>query len=146
MKKLLIIIFALFLAAPTFAQPGSYKSKVKKMLSLTGAEQTFSVAIDQMMGQMRSMRSDVDTEIWDEVEAEFKKTSIDDLVELLVPVYYKYLTEEDLDGIIAFYQTPVGRKYASSTPDITRDSMIAGQEWGAKLGEKVANKLAEKGY
>ncbi len=142
MKRLISLLFLVFIFSVTKAQSSQYTSKVKEMLSLTGAEQTFSVAVDQM----KQLRIDVSDDVWNELQSEFKKTSIDDLVELLSPVYFKYLDEDDIDGIIVFYQTPIGRKYAENTPAITQESMVAGQEWGMKIGQDIANRLAEKGY
>lgn len=68
------------------------------------------------------------------------------LINMILPVYQKHLTEADLKGIIAFYETPVGKKYAEKTLLITQESMLAGQEWGKKIGEKVTDKLRDKGY
>jgi hypothetical protein len=65
---------------------------------------------------------------------------------MLAPVYYKHLTLEDLNQIIVFYKTPAGKKMATATPAITQESMQIGQQWGMKIGEKVEDKLREKGY
>ncbi len=146
MKKIFIIAVLLSAGFTSYSQDAQYTSKVKQMLMLTGAEQTFATAVDQMIVQMKTLRTEVSSETWDELQTEFKKTSIDDLVSLLSPVYARYLDESDIDGIIAFYQTPIGRKYAQHTPAITQESMIAGQEWGMKIGQKIADRLTEEGY
>ena len=82
----------------------------------------------------------------DYVRKEFLNTSLDDLVEMLVPVYSKYMTQGDLEKLIEFYQTPVGKKYAKSTPMITQESMQVGQQWGMKIGQEFEKKMKEKGY
>jgi len=74
------------------------------------------------------------------------KASIDELVEMLAPVYKKHLSEDDLDKIIQFYNTPVGKKLAEATPAITQESMQVGQQWGMKVGQIVADKLEKAGY
>ena len=56
------------------------------------------------------------------------------------------MTLEDLKEIIRFYQTPVGQKFAKSTPLIMQESMQIGQQWGMKLGLEITKKLEEKGY
>ncbi len=68
-------------------------------------------------------------------------TSITELVKLLVPTYQKHLSLEDLKGIIAFYESPLGIKYAEKTPFITQESMAIGQQWGMLLGQKIAKKM-----
>ena len=90
--------------------------------------------------------SAVDTATWNELQAEFKNTSIQELVQLLTPVYQKYLTQDDLGQLIAFYKTPIGEKFATNTPKITSESMAVGQQWGLAIGTKVLKKLEEKGF
>ena len=72
--------------------------------------------------------------------------SMSDLVTMLTPVYQKHLTEKDLEEIISFYNTPVGKKLATSTPMITTESMQVGQKWGMEIGQKVVERMKEKGY
>jgi hypothetical protein len=69
-----------------------------------------------------------------------------DLVKMLVPVYKKHLTLADVEGLITFYKSPVGQKFAKKTPMITQESMQIGQQWGMVIGQKFADKMKEKGY
>ncbi|MEC8831971.1 MAG: DUF2059 domain-containing protein [Bacteroidota bacterium] len=48
--------------------------------------------------------------------------------------------------MIQFFETPVGKKYAASTPLILQESMQVGQQWGMKIGQDFQRKLQEKGY
>jgi hypothetical protein len=92
------------------------------------------------------MQPDVPAEFWTESVNEIKKNALNDLVKLLAPIYANHLNEDDLDGLIEFYLTPIGKKYAEKTPLITQESMIAGQQWGMTVGQKIADRLEEKGY
>ena len=58
----------------------------------------------------------------------------------------KYMTKEDLEDLIKFYQSPIGKKFAKNTPMIVQESMQIGQEWGMKIGEDFAKKMKKKGY
>jgi hypothetical protein len=147
MKKSILLIFCLFTCIASFAQVDKeYKSTLKKMIEVSGSSAAFKGAITQIMVMFKQNYTNVPSNVWDEFEKEFSKTSVDDLVELLAPIYYKHLTVGDLKKIIEFYQTPVGKKYAEETPMITQESMAAGQEWGMKIGQQVQEKLKEKGY
>ncbi len=139
--RLVIVIALMGLATTSFGQTESYSQKVKTMLRLNGTMETFRSSLTMILNSYKSAYSNVSEEAWQELEQEFRSASLDDLVEMLVPVYHKYLSEDDLDAIIAFYRTPAGKKLADSTPDIMRDSMKVGQEWGKAVGEKVAGKL-----
>lgn len=65
---------------------------------------------------------------------------------MLSLVYYIHLNQDDLNSIIAFYTTPIGKKFAQKTPFITQESMLIGQAWGKKIGEALVKKMTEYGY
>jgi hypothetical protein len=148
MKKIISILVVSFaFIAFSFGQAEKeYARTLKEMFEVSGTEESYQAAIKQMMAMFRQQSPNVEAVVWDEFEQEFSKTSINDLVEMLVPVYRKYMTEEDLKEMIKFYQTPVGQKFAKSTPLIMQESMQVGQEWGMKIGQDIGKKLKEKGY
>ena len=62
--------------------------------------------------------------------------------EMLLPVFKKHLTYEEMTKINEFYSTPVGRKLIELLPIITRESQAAGEDLARKLGDQeVMNKL-----
>ena len=149
MKKnlLLTALFIIIASSCSFAQNNaSYRSSLKQLMQLSGAEGTYKGVISQMITLFKQQQPSVPAAFWDEFSLEMNKVAIDQVVDLILPAYQKHLTEEEIKGVIAFYKTPVGKKYASKTPVITQESMIAGQVWGKTIGEKVIRRLKEKGY
>lgn len=147
MKKLLIISLLLLAFSSVRAQDNaSYKATLKKMLESAGSQAGFQSALKQMFSMFREQKNNVPAEVWDALQTEMEKTSVDDLTTLLTPVYQKQFTEADLEEIIKFYETPIGKKYAAAVPVIMQESMQAGQEWGMKIGQEIMQKLADKGY
>ncbi len=147
--KTITTIIALFLITfgLSIAQTDTeFKAKLKNMFELSGSEEAYKTIIKQMIAMYKDQFSDVPEETWNDLEKEFLKTLLDDLVDMLVPVYSRHLTLDDLQKIIEFYQTPVGKKYAEKTPLIMQESMQIGQQWGMKIGQEFQNKLQEKGY
>ncbi|MBL0026362.1 MAG: DUF2059 domain-containing protein [Saprospiraceae bacterium] len=148
MKKL-ISTLSLFIIM-TFVSFGQthddYKETLQKMLKISGSEESYHAAINQMFTMFKQQYSAVNEETWTSFEAEFKNTSINDLLELIVPVYQKHMTIEDLKELIKFYETPVGKKFALKTPLIVQESMQVGQQWGMKIGQDFAKKMKDKGY
>ena len=148
MKKListlsLILIFTNL----SFAQADNeYKEALQTMFKVSGSEEMYQTAIEQMFTMFKGQYSSVKDEVWVSLEAEFKNTSINDLIEMLTPTYQKHLTLEDIKGLIEFYRTPVGKKYAKKSPMIMQESMQIGQQWGMKIGEEFAKKMKDKGY
>ncbi|MCP4265050.1 MAG: DUF2059 domain-containing protein [Candidatus Brocadiaceae bacterium] len=86
---------------------------LKKMFEVSGTEESYKVGITQMFTMFKQQYSSVESDVWDDLEKEFSKTSLNDLTEMLVPVYSKYLTLEDLQELIRFAETPVGKKFGS---------------------------------
>ncbi|GJM35364.1 MAG: hypothetical protein DHS20C18_43650 [Saprospiraceae bacterium] len=148
MKKIIsILAFTFIFTNLSFAQVDTaYQEVLTKMFEVSGTEGAYKGAITQMFIMYKDLYPTVSAEIWTEFEKEFLNTSLTDLVEMLVPVYIKYMTKEDLEEVIAFYQTPVGKKFAKSTPMITQESMQVGQQWGTKIGQEFQQKMKEKGY
>ncbi len=62
----------------------------------------------------------------------FKNMPIDEMVDAMVPIYQKHLTKEDLDGILAFYASPVGQKLQREQPAMMREGMQVGGEIGRR--------------
>lgn len=147
MKKIVLLLaLTLLTATLSFSQDKTtYRESFKKMMIANGSEQTFKVVIDQMITSYKAQRPEVKQEIWDGLGDSFHKVGIEELLDLLLPVYQKHLSLEDIKNMTAFYDTPTGKRFAEQTPAITQESMQAGQVWGQKIGEEFAKKLAEKG-
>ena len=146
-KAITILVLSILSSTATFAQTDKeYTNTLGTLFEAMGSEETYKSVIKQMMEMMRQNYGDIDAELWSELEKEMVESSMTELVDLLTPVYKKHLTLEDLKEIIAFYNTPVGMKLARSTPLITTESMQVGQEWGMKIGERVVQRITEKGY
>lgn len=146
MKKIVISLAFVVCAGMASAQSDSYNATLKKYMEASGSIGAFKSAITGMLGNFKTMNSSVPEEVWKEFETELLSTSVGDLVIMLAPVYEKHMTEADLNEIIKFYNSPVGKKLAEKTPAITEESMQAGQQWGQAVAQKVMQKLKEKGY
>lgn len=142
-----ILLFILYASSFAMGQTDKkYTATLKKMFEVSGTEESYKVVIGQMLSMFKEQYSNVDAQIWDELGQEFQKASLDELTTMLVPVYSKYLTQSDLEQVIAFYQSPAGKKFASKTPLIMGESMQVGQEWGLKIGQEFMKKLQQRGY
>jgi uncharacterized protein len=59
------------------------------------------------------------------------------LLDAAVPIYDKYLSGDEIKGLIQFYQTPLGRKALSVLPEITIDMQSEGQQLGQRIGQET---------
>jgi hypothetical protein len=148
MKKFISTLSLIFILTNlSFGQSDNeYREALQTMFKVSGSEEIYQTAISQMFTMFKEQYASVKEETWVSLEAEFKNTSINDLIELLTPTYQKHLTLEEIKGLIEFYETPVGKKYAQKSPLIMQESMQIGQQWGMKIGEEFAKKMKDKGY
>jgi len=124
----------------------TYKEALQSMFELSGSDKTYQAAIDQMFVMFKQQYTNVNVDTWSELQKEFSQTSIADLTQMLTPIYREHLSLEDIQGIIQFYKTPAGMKFAEKTPFIVQESIQVGQQWGMQIGEKFAQRMKEKGY
>lgn len=149
MKKLnLLTIILLIFAIPSLAQDKveAYDQDVRKLLELTGSTATFNTVIDQMIGNYRQSDLGVPDEFWDQVLKEFKKDPLEELYKMILPIYKRHLTHEEIRGLITFYESEIGKTFIEKMPMIMQESMQAGSEWGQMIAEKITRKLKEEGY
>lgn len=77
---------------------------------------------------------------WDAVNAR-AHASIPQLVDSLVPIYSRHLSQQELEQLVQFYSTPLGQRLIEVQPLIAKESMEVGAHWGKKLGEQVADSI-----
>jgi len=139
------VVLAL-LAGHAFAQTpatSAAHTKARHLLELTGAAKLGLQMMEGMLANFKGMAPDVPDEFWKDFRARVKP---DDLVDMLAPIYEKHLTEEDLDALIKFYESPVGRRFIEKQPLILADSMKVGEQWGERLANDALAEMAKKGY
>jgi hypothetical protein len=116
---------------------------VRLLLELTGAEQISLQMMDSMIKEFEGTFPDVPGSFWEEFRSEIRPGEIADLI---VPVYQRHLSQEDVDDLTAFFSSPAGRRFVSKQPAILNDSMQVGAEWGARIGERAIEKLKAGGH
>jgi hypothetical protein len=143
MKKSLLILSFCVLSLSANAQSTSKSQKINQLLELTGSGKMAIQMINQMTTSFKTSYSKAGDKFWEDFKNEVKA---EDLEKMIIPIYDKYYTESDIDQLIVFYNSPVGKKMISTMPQVMQESMIAGQAWGKQISEKVLEQLKAKGH
>ncbi len=146
MNLFFFLLLSFFSVTVKGQSPGSYEQLVEKMLVVTNSTATYQAGITQMITMFKQQSLSVPGEFWASVEEELTKNILSDMAVMLTPIYKKYLTAEDLSQLIAFYDSPIGKKLATVNPQIVSESMAAGQQWGMSLVPKIKEQMKAKGY
>ena len=56
------------------------------------------------------------------------------LIDLIIPIYDKNLSREDVQALVTFYSSPLGHKVITVLPQISAEAHEAGKKWGETLG------------
>jgi uncharacterized protein len=72
------------------------------------------------------------------------KLRVDDLLELAIPIYDKYFSLEDIEGLLKFYQTPLGKKAISVLPQVLLEAQTAGKKLGQEMGRQSMIEVLEE--
>lgn len=136
--KYLLVALVVFCSSVALRADVSPEKRVEidRMLKLTGMEKLVDQMLHQMIASSRSTMPDVPPEFWDRFAHEANGR---DLIELIVPLYDKYYSIEDLRATNAFYGSPAGQRVLSTLPQIMKESMVLGQQWGESMGQRIAD-------
>ncbi|HUQ34090.1 MAG TPA: DUF2059 domain-containing protein [Pyrinomonadaceae bacterium] len=136
MSFLLLLCLAPAVMAQS-TQKATKDENIRKLLALTDAGGLFKRGLESQLSMMKARETRVPPRFWDEV---LKEVDPERFVELLIPVYDKHFSDDELKDLIAFYETPLGKKLVSEmTPIMTETAAI-----GAKYGEQIANRVVKR--
>jgi hypothetical protein len=128
-------------AAQTKIDPAK-ETDIRKLLDITGAKTLATQTMDAMLKSIKPLLAgNLPPGEYREklIELFFEKfhskTDPQLLVDLVVPIYDKHLSHEEVKALIQFYETPIGKKTLSALPAIANESREAGEKWGAAVGQ-----------
>ena len=127
----------------SYSQDSLKEDHIRQFMEITGSAKMGKMVMDKMIESYKKIYPAAASDFWDEFA---KEINLKDLVDMIVPIYGKYFSDEEITQLIAFYKTPLGKKIIETMPLIMQDSYGVGQAWGTKLAEKIQLRLKEKGY
>jgi hypothetical protein len=73
-----------------------------------------------------------------------KKFNPDDMTDGLVAIYDKHFTEDEIKGLLQFYGSPLGQKYAAEMPKVSAESSSAGRAISLRVARDVMQDLRKQ--
>jgi uncharacterized protein len=127
------------------------EADIRKLMELTGAAMLAKQTMDRMVDGLRPLMisalppGEYRGKLVDLFVAKFlSRADPKQVLDIAVPIYDKYFSQEEVKGLIQFYQTPLGQKAVSALPKLVAELGDAGRQWGRQLGqEAMQDVLAE---
>jgi hypothetical protein len=114
---------------------------IRQLLDVVGAKALMSQTMDTMADNIKPLLAkalppgEYRERLIDLFFVKFKsKADPQQLLESIVLLYDKYLSAEEIKGLIQFYQTPLGQKTVTVIPKLMAESEEQGRKWGEELG------------
>lgn len=139
MKKIISTLALILIVSSTaFCQTDKeYSETLKKYFEVSGNKATADVALEQMIDIFKPQYPNIKENEWKKIYQDVVQESMNQFIEMNIPIYQKFLSKSDLEEIIKFYQTPIGQKFSQSNALITKDLMTISQQWGMDLSKKM---------
>lgn len=134
------LVFGLLAGATASAgqEVSREEALARELLEVSGAGEMGLQVVRQMVESFAGSNPDVPREFWDRF---IERVDPEELEEMVVPIYTKHLTAEEMEATIEFYRTPVGQSILRKMPVVMAESMQAGQQWGMELARKAMEEL-----
>jgi len=71
------------------------------------------------------------------------KARVSELVDLMVPIFAKHMTLEEVQGFNAFFRTPLGARLVDVQLAVPTEMGKLGQRWGLKLAGEVLMEMSQ---
>ncbi len=128
---------------PAAAEEPSMEALAIELMNLSGAEGVAEQTVQVLAAQIRSAYPLVKEETWTEVLATLDANEVE---ASMAAVYTQHFTRKELEELIAFYKSPIGRRLVQLLPTVVQASMAAGAEWNQRKGTEIVEALKARGH
>jgi uncharacterized protein len=136
LKKITLLLIYLVCGSALFAQKNAQSSKAEKLLSLVSSPESQSQLIDSTLEQQIDANPQIAP--YRDIMSAFlnKYLGYEAIKADIIKLYMANFTEKELDELIKFYESPIGRKSADLMPKLFQEGANIGQQ-------KVTENLGE---
>ena len=125
MKKFIITFALVLIAQVGFSQDDAFKKDVMKVIEMSGSTNAMKAAKDQILKMVPQEKQAA-------FILEFDAT-MPSLYDKMAIIYMETYTKEDIKAMLAYYESPVGKKINEKAGEIMEKTKTAGKEWGEEL-------------
>jgi hypothetical protein len=125
--------------------------RTARMFELSGAsdlaKQGADAALVQSLKVLHTSHPDIADRVIAVAQEELKQQLVRDLAPggaflvQLTESFDKRFSEEEIDALISFYESPVGRKLVAVQPTIVEENMQIGTAWGQKIAPELVRRI-----
>ena len=153
LAALLVLLAA---AGPALAQEPADDARIDRLIEISRTRQTLDAMLPQIEASQRQMAAQMagdreldaaqqqrlDRILEGSAAAIRKAMAWENLAPMYRDIYRQTFTGEDIDAIIAFYETPTGQRMLDKMPELMQNTMAAMQRLVMPMLQDVERELA----
>ena len=152
-----VVLIAVLQTHDAAAMDVEKRANIEALLKDTGMLANMNRVIDllipQIIGGLKKQNREIPDAVWDQftgICAEEMKRSLPELEEPIIAIYDANFSADEIKQLVAFYQSPVGRKIVIQLPQLMQQSVSMGQSWGQQAGARAVERIRavakQRGY
>jgi hypothetical protein len=133
-------------AAPTATQMQLAREIIKSSGEVRALEPLIPSVMQQTFTNFVQQNPDLQKPLVDTMTAlqpEFMKLQ-PEVNDIMATSFASHFTEAELKDILAFYNTPTGKKYVAEMPKVIQESLATAREWASRLSDRIVARVREE--
>ena len=123
----------------TAAQVTAEQENIKRLLALSHVDLIVKDIVTETMKKLEFSFPQVAP---DEIQAFMEQIDTDRAAEdILVPIYETHFSPSEIEELVKFYESPVGKKLMDLQPQIMQEAIDAINPWGDNLAREFIKQL-----
>jgi uncharacterized protein len=156
-SSLLTVILVAARWAEAAAMDKEKHQNIAKIVEITGVLQNAMANVDRLLPQLintiRKVHQEIPQEVLDALEQEGREEfhkAAPELIAPIIAIYDSNYSAEEIRELLAFYQSPFGRKLTQRMSQMALQTVAVAAAWGKNAGARVSGRIRvsakEKGY
>lgn len=139
---LCLVLFVCSLAQAQSPSDPEKIQNIKKLIRLHGGLDDLKQKVDSQITAYCEKIPGLPPEYAESMKKVFDEIDMADLADKFVSAYAKQLTDKEVDGLLKFYESPLGKKVIAVMPKIHSEQSAIAKQWGQNCAVHVLDKLA----
>lgn len=134
-------------AQPSPSQDPARLAAAKVLLETAGSAKVFDSVVPLLAKQLEATFIKLKPEHSAEIKEAFARmpekfsARKQELIDQIAVFYAERFTAEELNGVSAFFGSPLGQKFISQQAVLAQQSMVLGNAWGQKIGQQLEQEI-----
>lgn len=143
MKKKLIFVFLTIFTFQVNAQ--TIEEKIDTLLQLDGTIGNIKKLISETIEYQKQSHLGISDHYWESLKNKVSKKSLNELNEIVIPIYTQTYTESEIDNLITFFNSETGKLITEKQPVILEKFSLGLMQWSQNLNSYVIEEIDNRG-